>query len=247
MKVKRLKAGVAMKRSNKWTVEYNKGVFNYVRNISNGEEDIFSDSFKEILENAARLQKGTEEELDHLIVKSLKEYQSILQVFKYELEQGEWDGKKINEGYVVKQTEKMLESFSDLDKYLKNAKEMSAKQLRGTMKGICGKKIDNVEPENIARQINSINGEISSLIIELDSANRYSHTFVNDYNRVAFSSSFRRLQDKAQVFPLEIHDYARTRLTHTLEVAGIGKEIANLASAKIYSKNRKRSPENAKK
>lgn len=40
--------------------------------------------------------------------------------------------------------------------------------------------------------------------------------FENDYARVLFSSSFRRLQDKTQVFPLKREDFVRTRLTHSL-------------------------------
>ena len=46
--------------------------------------------------------------------------------------------------------------------------------------------------------------------------------FENDYDRILFSASFRRLQDKAQVFPLEKLDFVRTRLTHSLEVSSIG-------------------------
>jgi dGTPase len=43
--------------------------------------------------------------------------------------------------------------------------------------------------------------------------------FNSDYRRVVKSDSFRRLQDKTQVFPLERNDFVRTRLTHSLEVA----------------------------
>ena len=43
--------------------------------------------------------------------------------------------------------------------------------------------------------------------------------FDSDYSRIVLSSHFRRLQDKAQVFPLEPSDFIRTRLTHSLEVA----------------------------
>ena len=37
----------------------------------------------------------------------------------------------------------------------------------------------------------------------------------NDYDTIIRSTLFRRLQDKAQVFPLEADDYVRTRLTHS--------------------------------
>jgi len=42
--------------------------------------------------------------------------------------------------------------------------------------------------------------------------------FERDYDRAIFSTPVKRLQDKAQVFPLEPHDAVRTRLTHSLEV-----------------------------
>lgn len=47
----------------------------------------------------------------------------------------------------------------------------------------------------------------------------------NDYDQIICSTLFRRLQDKAQVFPLEQDDYVRTRLTHSLEVSAIGKKL----------------------
>ncbi|MBQ5598697.1 MAG: dGTPase, partial [Lachnospiraceae bacterium] len=43
-----------------------------------------------------------------------------------------------------------------------------------------------------------------------------------DYDTIICSTLFRRLQDKAQVFPLDDDDYVRTRLTHSLEVSAIG-------------------------
>lgn len=49
--------------------------------------------------------------------------------------------------------------------------------------------------------------------------------FQKDYDRIVFMSSFRRLQDKAQVFPLEKNDFIRTRLTHSIEVANIASEL----------------------
>ena len=53
--------------------------------------------------------------------------------------------------------------------------------------------------------------------------------FQRDFDRIVFSSAFRRLQDKTQVFPLGRNDYVRTRLTHSLEVASVGRSLGVLA------------------
>jgi dGTPase len=50
--------------------------------------------------------------------------------------------------------------------------------------------------------------------------------FERDYDRSIFSTPVRRLQDKAQVFPLEPHDAVRTRLTHSLEVSTVARDVA---------------------
>lgn len=57
-----------------------------------------------------------------------------------------------------------------------------------------------------------------------------------DYGRILFSSAFRRLQDKTQVFPLGRNDYVRTRLTHSLEVAHIGSSLGMLAGEWLAKK-----------
>ena len=49
--------------------------------------------------------------------------------------------------------------------------------------------------------------------------------FQRDYDRALFSTPVRRLQDKAQVFPLEAHDAIRTRLTHSLEASSIARTL----------------------
>lgn len=49
--------------------------------------------------------------------------------------------------------------------------------------------------------------------------------FQKDYDRICFSSAFRRLQDKTQVFPLSGNDYVRTRLTHSLECSCVGRSL----------------------
>jgi len=53
----------------------------------------------------------------------------------------------------------------------------------------------------------------------------FRNAFDKDYERVISSSSVRRLQDKAQVFPLQENDFTRTRLTHSLEVSSIGRSL----------------------
>lgn len=50
--------------------------------------------------------------------------------------------------------------------------------------------------------------------------------FKKDFDTVCNSTVLRRLQDKAQVFPLEQEDYARTRLTHSIEVMSVASSLA---------------------
>lgn len=50
--------------------------------------------------------------------------------------------------------------------------------------------------------------------------------FERDFDRSVFSTPVKRLQDKAQVFPLETHDAVRTRLTHSLEVSSVARGLA---------------------
>jgi len=54
--------------------------------------------------------------------------------------------------------------------------------------------------------------------------------FDRDFDRSVFSTPVKRLQDKAQVFPLEPHDAVRTRLTHSLEVSCVARGLATSVS-----------------
>ena len=58
-----------------------------------------------------------------------------------------------------------------------------------------------------------------------------------DSDRVTFSSAFRRLQDKTQVFPLADNDYVRTRLTHSLEVASVARSLGARVGAEIVRRH----------
>ena len=58
--------------------------------------------------------------------------------------------------------------------------------------------------------------------------------FYSDRSRIIYCSSFRRLQHKAQVFSLEPNSSVRTRLTHSLEVADIGRTLANKIGQRLF-------------
>lgn len=60
--------------------------------------------------------------------------------------------------------------------------------------------------------------------------------FQRDYDRVVFSSSFRRLQNKTQVFPLPGRIFVHNRLTHSLEVASVGRSLGNEIVLKLQGK-----------
>jgi len=62
--------------------------------------------------------------------------------------------------------------------------------------------------------------------------------FEKDYHRIIGSASFRRLQDKTQVFPLDKSDFIRTRLTHSLEVSSFAKSLGQNIGENILAYKR---------
>ncbi|MBZ4194588.1 MAG: deoxyguanosinetriphosphate triphosphohydrolase [Candidatus Contendobacter sp.] len=61
--------------------------------------------------------------------------------------------------------------------------------------------------------------------------------FQRDFDRIVFSSAFRRLQDKTQVFPLSKSDYVRTRLTHSLEVSSVGRSLGTMVGDSVIRRH----------
>lgn len=62
--------------------------------------------------------------------------------------------------------------------------------------------------------------------------------FQIDYDRLIFSSPFRRLQNKTQVFPLPGSVFVHNRLTHSLEVASVGRSLGRI----FYNQTKKDNP-----
>lgn len=60
--------------------------------------------------------------------------------------------------------------------------------------------------------------------------------FQRDHDRLIFSSPFRRLQNKTQVFPLPGSVFVHNRLTHSLEVSCVGRSMANEVSRVLRQK-----------
>ncbi len=61
--------------------------------------------------------------------------------------------------------------------------------------------------------------------------------FRKDYHRIIGSASFRRLQDKAQVYPLKRGDFVRTRLTHSLEVSSFAGSLGDTIFRRLIDEN----------
>ncbi|HEX7585462.1 MAG TPA: deoxyguanosinetriphosphate triphosphohydrolase [Prolixibacteraceae bacterium] len=68
--------------------------------------------------------------------------------------------------------------------------------------------------------------------------NKHSRTqFQRDYDRIIFSSPFRRMQNKTQVFPLPGSVFVHNRLTHSLEVASVGRSFGSMFFEKAETEN----------
>ena len=61
--------------------------------------------------------------------------------------------------------------------------------------------------------------------------------FQQDYDRLVFSSPFRRLKDKTQVFSLAKNDYVRTRLIHSIEVSCVGRSLGTIVGYELKQRH----------
>jgi dGTPase len=68
-------------------------------------------------------------------------------------------------------------------------------------------------------------------------------SFLRDYDRIIFSSAFRRLQNKTQVFPLPGAIFVHNRLTHSLEVASVGRSLGKAVGEAIAKKHKTEGPD----
>lgn len=64
----------------------------------------------------------------------------------------------------------------------------------------------------------------------------YRSAFEIDIDRITFSTSFRRLSDKQQVHGIGGSDYVRSRLTHSMEAARVGRSLGSWAGAEIIGR-----------
>jgi dGTPase len=62
--------------------------------------------------------------------------------------------------------------------------------------------------------------------------------FQRDYDRLIFSAPFRRLQNKTQVFPLPGSVFVHNRLTHSLEVACVGRSLGVNVAHRLKEKKK---------
>ena len=71
---------------------------------------------------------------------------------------------------------------------------------------------------------------------EQPEAHEHRSSYRRDFDRIVFSSAFRRLQNKTQVFPLPGSIFVHNRLTHSLEVSSVGRSLGALAGYFIKNK-----------
>lgn len=110
----------------------------------------------------------------------------------------------------------------NVDVNLKESSAQTPEWLRHWEKLLCVERI----PEKKLRGIDRKKGAETQI-----HDHRTAHE--RDFDRVVFSAPVRRLKDKTQVFPLEMHDGVRTRLTHSMEVSNLARSMGVAIASRI--------------
>lgn len=76
-------------------------------------------------------------------------------------------------------------------------------------------------------------GVVSPKMTSQDGIDVMRTPFHVDYDRVVFSGAFRRLGRKTQVHPFAKHDHTHNRLTHSVEVASVGRSLGNRVGVQL--------------
>ena len=78
---------------------------------------------------------------------------------------------------------------------------------------------------------------------ETEKADLIRNAYLRDYDRLIFSSPFRRMQNKTQVFPVPGPIFVHNRLTHSLEVASVGRSLGKAVGVKLSQKYSEEHPD----
>jgi dGTPase len=70
-------------------------------------------------------------------------------------------------------------------------------------------------------------------VLRLSAVTDVRSAFESDVDRLIFASCFRRLSRKTQVYPFATNDHVHTRLTHSLEVAQVGRALGRLLARRL--------------
>lgn len=145
----------------------------------------------------------------------------------------------VKDEFVTRLDEMLTRFIRVIDKRLENDFDDTLGSLKKTFLTLSDKvkrkRFSSIPLDNAKRELNSAIAHIYDCYKKTldDIKSTYHPALLTDYDRIIFASSFRRLQDKAQVFPLEKYDYARTRLTHSIEVSSVAAQIGNQIGYKL--------------
>lgn len=206
-----------------WRFDYDCGIFSMVRHTNDNEKFFVNpDSISYLCSKEIHDSK----DIDHILVRALHKYKAI--VISYTSS----STKECVRNQIINYGDQFVSLKTQLEgKY--SANEAFLKSYKGFSTIVKKLKLVSDDEEKFSRTANNLKGSIQDILKSISNSEEYVSALLNDYNKISTSSAFRRLQDKAQVFPLEMHDYARTRLTHTVEVSSIASEIANVIGKRI--------------